>query len=180
MESCSDKALSLKTEGSRQLRAVRGGPTVVAAVRPDWARGLQAGGSFFHDKISNDLVGLDDRYGESIVNAYVVYAAHGLELLNEGFLIRNSELHGPNLFNMPAFYSQVEKQVHHFRPFVRYQYVNTNPRSVFEDVLLRHGPSFGSRYDINDFIAFTAQLDHTMRKGQPNLNGLQLQFAFTF
>jgi len=150
--------------------------------RPDWLRGLQLGGSFFHDKISNNHRGLNDRYGQTIVNAYVVYIGHGLELLNEGLLIRHSELQGsdPELFNMPAFYSQVSRRVGNFRPFLRYQYVNTNPGSVFEDVLLRHGPSFGSRYDLNDYVAFTAQLDHTLRKGQPDLNGLQLQFAFTF
>jgi hypothetical protein len=148
--------------------------------RPDWARGLQVGGSFFHDKISDNRLGLNIRYGQTIVNAYAAYTAHGLELLNEGFLIRHSDLQGPNVFNMPAFYTQVSEKIRNLRPFVRYQYVNTNPRSIFEDVLLRHGPSFGTRYDFNDFIAFTAQLDHTMRKGQPDLNGLQLQFAFTF
>jgi len=147
-------------------------------VRPDWTRGLQVGASFYHDKVSDNRLGV--RYGQSIVNAYVVYTAHGLELLNEGFLIRHTDLQGPNVFNMPAFYSQVSEEVRHFRPFVRYQYVNTNPRSIFEDVSLRHGPSFGTRYDFNDFIALTAQLDHTVRKGQPDLNGLQLQFAFTF
>ena len=148
--------------------------------RPDWARGLQVGGSFFHDKISNTHPGLSDRYGQTIANAYVVYAGNGLELLNEGFLIRHAELRGAEVFNMPAFYTQVSQRVGRFRPFVRYQYVNTNPDSVFDDVLLRYGPSFGSRYDFNDYIAFTAQLDHTLRKGQPDLNGLQLQFAFTF
>ena len=96
------------------------------------------------------------------------------------FLIRHSGLQDPTVFNMPAFYSQLSKKVRQFGPFVRYQYVNANPRSVFEDVRLRHGPSFGSRYDFNDYVAFTAQLDHTLRKGQPDLNGLQLQFAFTF
>ena len=148
--------------------------------RPDWARGLQLGGSFFHDKISNTHPGLSDRYGQTIVNGYVVYVAHGLEFLNEGFLIRHTELQGSEVFNMPAFYTQVSQRVGHSRPFVRYQYVNTNSGSVFDDVLLRYGPSFGSRYDFNDYIAFTAQLDHTLRKGQPDLNGLQLQFAFTF
>lgn len=148
--------------------------------RPDWARGLQVGGSFFHDQISNNHRGVNERYGQTIVNGYAVYIGHGLELLNEGFLIRHTELHGLEQFNMPAFYSQVSRRVGHFRPFARYQYVNTDPDSVFEDVLLRHGPTFGSRYDFNDYIAFTAELDHTLRKGQPDLNGLQLQFAFTF
>jgi hypothetical protein len=166
--------------GSGELNDENNGNHVLLGffVRPDWARGLQVGSSFFHDKIGNE--GGNERYGQTIVNAYVVYTAHGLELLNEGFLVRHSELQGPDLFNMPAFYSQVSKKIRHSRPFVRYQYVNANPRSIFEDVSLRHGPSFGTRYDFNDFIALTAQLDHTIRKGQPDLNGLQLQFAFTF
>jgi hypothetical protein len=29
-------------------------------------------------------------------------------------------------------------------------------------------------------MAFKAQLDHTVRRGEPDLNGLQLQWAFTF
>lgn len=168
--------------GSGELNDENNGNHVLLGffARPDWARGLQVGGSFFHDRISDSRQGANERYGQSIVNAYVAYTAHDLELLNEGFLIRHSDLQGPNVFNMPAFYTQVSKKVRQFRPFFRYQYVNANPRSIFEDVLLRHGPSFGSRYDLNEFIAFTAQLDHTMRKGQPDLNGLQLQFAFTF
>jgi hypothetical protein len=151
-----------------------------AFLRPDWVPGFQVGGSFFHDKISNNFGDRNVRLGQTIVNAYAVYIAHGLEFLNEAFLIRHSELHGPALYNMPAFYTQVSQRVGRFRPFVRYQYVNANPDSMFEDVLRRQGPSFGSRYDLSDSIAFTAQLDHTLRKGQPDLNGLQLQFAFTF
>jgi hypothetical protein len=83
---------------------------------------------------------------------------------------------------MPAFYSQFSKQLGPIRPFFRYQYMNanSNSNSIFDDVGLRYGPSFGTRYDLNDYIAFKAQLDHTVRRGQPDLNGLQLQFAFTF
>ena len=149
-------------------------------VRPDYVPGLQAGGSYYHDKITNNLPGQSDRYGQTIVNAHVTYTAHRVEWLNEGFLIRHAELHGPDLFNMPAFYSQLSKQWGRIRPFVRYQYVNANPASIFEDILLRHGPSFGVRYDFNDYIAFKAQLDNTVRKGQPDLNGLHLQAAFSF
>jgi hypothetical protein len=81
---------------------------------------------------------------------------------------------------MPAFYSQLSQRFGHVRPYVRYQYVNTNPASVFEDVLLRQGSSLGTRFDFNDSIAFKVQVDHTLRKGQPDLNGLQMQFALTF
>jgi hypothetical protein len=108
--------------------------------------------------------------------------AHGIEFLNEGFLIRQALIGGSLHFDMPAFYSQFSKQLGPIRPFFRYQYMNanSNSNSIFDDVGLRYGPSFGARYDLNDYIAFKAQLDHTVRRGQPDLNGLQLQFAFTF
>jgi hypothetical protein len=151
-------------------------------LRPDAFRGLQIGTSYYHDKISNFVQGLSIRYGQSIVNGYVVYVAHGIEFLNEGFLIRDAALHFSNaVFNTPAFYSQVSKQMGHIRPFFRFQYVNASPNdSIYDAVGLRFGPSFGARYDLNDYIAFKVQLEHTVRRGEPGLNGLQLQLAFTF
>jgi len=166
-------------------------------LRPDALRGLQIGTSYYHDKISNIVLGTfsgaplppprgapgsSARYGQTIVNGYVVYLAHGIEFLNEGFLIRAAPLHFTDpVFNTPAFYTQFSKQLGHLRPFFRYQYVNASPNNlIYNDVGLRHGPSFGARYDLNDYIALKAQLDHTVRRGEPDLNGLQLQFAFTF
>ncbi|MFZ0954977.1 MAG: hypothetical protein WAN60_01440 [Candidatus Sulfotelmatobacter sp.] len=165
--------------------------------RPDWLRGLQFGGSYYHDQISNNMLnrlggtplpplpgslGPAVRYGQTIVNAYAVYVAHGIEFLNEGFLIRQALVGGSLHFDVPAFYSQFSRQLGPVRPFFRYQYVNasSNNNSVFDDVGLRFGPSFGVRYDLNDYIALKAQLDHTARGGEPDLNGLQLQVAFTF
>jgi hypothetical protein len=51
---------------------------------------------------------------------------------------------------------------------------------LLADLDLRYGPSFGVRYDFNDSIAFKAQLDHTVREGEPDLNGLHLQLTFKF
>jgi len=168
--------------GSGQLNDESDGNHVLLGLfaRPDGVAGLQVGSSFFHDKITNNESGAPVRYGQTILNAYVVYVRHGLELLNEGFLIRHSALHATDVFNMPAFYTQVSRRFGRMSPFFRYQYANANPNSVFEDVQLRFGPSFGARYDLNDYIALKAQLDHTTRKGQPDLNGLHLQAAFTF
>ena len=166
-------------------------------LRPDALRGLQVGTSYYHDKISDNTLntfsgaplppppsapGLSARYGQTIVNGYVVYVAHGIEFLNEGFLIRDTPLHfAYPVYNTPAFYTQFSKQIGQLRPFFRYQYVNANPNNlIYNDVGLRYGPSFGARYDLNDFVAFKAQLDHTHRGGAPDLNALQLQFAFTF
>lgn len=150
-------------------------------VRPDTFPGLQIGGTFYHDKIGDASAQSPVRYGQSIVNAHVVYVEHGIEILNEGFLIRHVSDNGQTVFNMPGFYSQFSKRFGRLRPFFRYQYVNTNNNdAIFDDVGLRFGPSFGARYDIDDNIAFKAQLDHTAREHKPNLNGLQLQLAFTF
>ncbi len=151
-------------------------------LRPDAFRGLQIGGSYYHDKISNLIQGPSLRFGQTIVNGYAVYVAHEFEFLNEGFLIRDAALHfSTAVFNTPAFYSQLSRKFGPIRPFVRYQYVNTSSNNeIYDDIGLRAGPSFGARYDLNDYIAAKAQLNHTMRRGQPDLNGLQLQLAFTF
>jgi hypothetical protein len=148
--------------------------------RPETLRGLQIGGSVFHDKISALKFGPQVRMGQTIVNGYVVYNGHGVEFLSEGFLIRHAFEHSDVKCNMPAFYSQISKKFGALRPFVRYQYVNANGNSIFEDVLLRHGPSFGVRYEINENMAFKTQLDHTLRKGKGDLNGLHMQLAVTF
>jgi hypothetical protein len=142
--------------------------------------GLQIGVSVYHDEISDFRLGPTARLGQTIANAHVVYVGHGVEFLNEGFLIRHAYDQSSTIYNMPAFYSQVSKRFGRVRPFVRYQYINANSGSIFGDIALRRGPSFGTRYDLNDYFAFKAQLDHTLRKGEPDLNGLHLQLAFTF
>jgi hypothetical protein len=119
------------------------------------------------------------RLGQTIVNAHVVYNARGIEFLNEAFLIQHAYEKSTTVFNMPAFYSQFSKRFGRWRPFVRYQYANANPNSILQDVSLRHGPSFGSRYEFSDNVAFKLQLDHTLRKNQPDLNGLQTLVAFS-
>ena len=148
--------------------------------RPESIPGLQIGGSIYHDRISDLARGPNVRLGQTIVNGHIVYIRHEIEFLNEGFLIRHAYAQGLTVYDMPAFYSQISKRFGRIRPFFRYQYINANQNSILGDVALRYGPSFGARYDFNDFIAFKAQLDHTLRKGQPDLNGMHLQLAYTF
>jgi hypothetical protein len=164
--------------------------------RPEKLRGLQIGASYDHDQISNNVLnastraqvplppgspGPSARYNQTIVNAYAVYDAHGIEFLNEGFLIRHALIGGPLRFDTPVFYSQFSRQFGPVRPFFRYQYANASATNwIFDDVGLRFGPSFGARYDVNDYVAFKVQLDNTVRRGLPDLNGLHLQLAFAF
>jgi hypothetical protein len=148
--------------------------------RPDSIPGLQIGGSIYHDRISDFAKGPDVRLGQMIVNGHVVYIRHGIEFLGEGFLLRHAYEHRSTAYDTPAFYSQISKQFHRTRPFFRYQYINADVGGILDDVDLRYGPSFGVRYDFNDSIALKIQLDHTVRKGEPDLNGLHMQLVFKF
>jgi hypothetical protein len=161
-------------------------------ITPDRFPGLRIGGSYYHDQISNLTVntatGLQvplptdsERWNQTIVNGHIVYVAHGVEFLNEGFLVRDAPIGPGEAFNTPAFYSQFSEKFGPVRPFFRYQYLNASPQNlIYDDIGLRYGPSFGARYDFNDYVAFKAQLNHTVRRGLPDINGLQLQLAFTF
>jgi hypothetical protein len=149
--------------------------------RPDAVPGLQVGTSFYHDKISDPEEGLQERLGQTIVNAHVVYDDRKFEFLNEGFLIRHVREATGEVQNTTGFYSQISRQFRHaVRPYFRYQYINASTQSLFEDILLRHGPSVGVRYDFNAGLALKLQFDHTNRQGLDPLNGLQTQLAFTF
>jgi hypothetical protein len=149
-------------------------------VRPESISGLQLGGSVYHDRISDFAKGPDVRLGQTIVNAHVVYVRHGIEFLSEAFLVRHVYDLSSTVYNTPAFYSQISRQFHHVRPYFRYQYINADSGGILNDVGLRYGPSLGVRYDFNDSIAFKTQLDHTVRKGEPDLNGLHMQLVFKF
>ena len=95
-------------------------------------------------------------------------------------MIRHAELNGTNVFNMPGAYSLISKQFAPVQPFFRFQYLNMNPQSALHNVLLRYGPSFGTRYDFNRQIALKLQFDRTWRKSQLVLNGVQTQLSFAF
>ena len=171
--------------GSGELTDENNGNHINFAVfaRPEWVPGLQIGTSFYHDKISNitNSVPSSLRWGQTIVNGYVVYSSRGIEFLNEGFLIRDALIGRSAAADMPAFYSQFSKRLGPITPFFRYQYVNASINNIiYDDVGLRYGPSFGVRYDLNDYIALKAQLDRTFRRGEADLSGLHLQMAFTF
>jgi hypothetical protein len=145
-------------------------------VRPNSARGLQAGFSVYRDR----LTPLDAaRINQTISAGYVVYQNPRYESLNEFVLVRL--VSGRRVFNTPAFYTQFARQFGNARPFFRYQYINV-PRDnpVFGDVGRRNGPAFGLRYDLTDFAAFKAQFERTSRRTEKHLDELRLQLAFTF
>jgi hypothetical protein len=166
---------------------------------PDRFPGLRIGGSIYHDQISDlvspapgpgGIINPGDngivlspsaRWNQTIINGHLVYLSHGIEFLNEAFLIRHAPVAAGEVFNTPAFYSQFSRKFASFRPFFRYQYVNASLKNpIYDDISLRYGPSVGARYDLNDYVAFKAQWDHTERRRLPDLNGLHLQLSGAF
>src|SRR5207245_9267483 len=112
--------------------------------------GLQISGSIYNDRIKHRSNVSDASLGKTIVNGHIGYIRHGIEFLNEGFLIRHAYQQSSTVYNMPAFYSQISKQFHRVRPFFRYQYINANQGGFLEEFVLRHGPSFDLRFDFID------------------------------
>ena len=145
--------------------------------RPNAVHGLQVGFSAYHDSLHP--VGIPT-IGETIFDAYGILQRPSFEWLNEALLIRHA-VQGGHVFDTPGFYSQVSKAFGQYRPYFRYQYVNESPQEpMFPFVGLQHGPSVGLRYDATEAVALKLQYDRTMFRQQPSVNGLQLQFAFTF
>jgi hypothetical protein len=119
--------------------------------RPESIPGLQIGGSIYHDQISDTNGESTSRLGQTIVNAHVVYIRHGIEFLNEGFLIRHAYEGTSTVYHTPAFYSQISKQFRRLRPFFRYQYINANQKGLFQDVALRPHSCSRDRRQHRDF-----------------------------
>jgi hypothetical protein len=163
-------------------------------VRPERWRGLQAGVSYYMDRLTPDPgtlfqnpadpfpadVAARPRIDERIPAAYVVYQTGRFEFLNEALLIQHN-LNGYRTFNTPGFYSQISQRWGQVRPYFRYQYVNANPyEPVFGDVGLRQGPTTGLRFDITESAAFKAEYDRIMLRGFNATNGLATQVSFAF
>jgi hypothetical protein len=149
-------------------------------MKPDWAQGLNIGGSFYHDRINPSDTPFD--IGQTIYSAHLVYTTPKIEFLNEAFLIQH-DVTGLRTFNTPAFYSLISDNVAgKWRPYFMYQYTNANAFPVvLGDIGLFHGPSAGVRYDFNSYVAFKAQFDHTFRRAPlPNVNTVKTQLAFRF
>lgn len=147
--------------------------------RPEAIRGLQVGFSAYRDLLTPAAPLAID---ETILAAHAVYTGLDFEWLNEALLIRHAPQGTPQVFNTPGFYSQISRRFRSYRPYFRYQYVNA-PASepIFSpNVGLQHGPSFGLRYDMSEFVAVKVQYDYTMLRGDRTYHTVALQTGFTF
>jgi len=150
---------------------------VALYARPNAVQGLQVGFSAYHDGLHPAGAA---SIGEGIFAAHAVLQRPNFEWLNEAMVIRHA-VEGGRVFDTPGFYSQISKAFGPYRPYFRYQYVNASDQEpVFPFVGLQHGPSVGMRYDATEAVALKLQYDRSNYRQQSSVNGLELQFAFTF
>lgn len=150
---------------------------VAVYARPEWARGLQVGGSYYRDRLVPDGI---PHVTQSIGSAYAVYIVPRWEFLNEAVLLTNKLDGTPRAFRTPLMYTQVSRAFGKYRPYFRYQYVNSpgnDPINVYTDRY--QGPSVGVRWDFSDYAAFKLQYNRLDQR-LASSNSLNAQMGFTF
>jgi hypothetical protein len=146
--------------------------------RPEAIHGLQVGFSGYHDKLMP--LGLP-RVDETILAAHAVYMLPKFEWLNEVVLVRHALDGTSQVYNTPAFYTQIAKRFGSYQPYFRYQYINgSDQEPIFPDVGRIEGPSVGVRYDASESVALKLQYDYNIERQQRANNALSLQLGFTF
>jgi hypothetical protein len=148
-----------------------------AYIKPHWAPGLQMGASIYHDR--QYPLGL--RVDQRISSAYLVYDNSTWEFLAEGVLLTNHPQGSGRDYNTPLSYAQISRKFHRYRPYFRYQYVNSiEGDPVNQYTGLFQGPSAGLRVDVSDFAAFKVQYNRIFQHDVSAQNGLALQMSFAF
>jgi hypothetical protein len=151
---------------------------VAAYIAPEWARGLQIGGSYFRDRLVPAGIPHVEQHIESL---YAVYITPRWESLTEGVLLSNRIDGQSKIYRTPLLYSQLSLKFGNFRPYVRYQYVNSPANDPVNIYTGRYqGPSVGLRMDFTDYAAFKVQYNRLDQRAVLPLNGVDLQLAFTF
>jgi hypothetical protein len=146
--------------------------------RPEAIRGLQFGFSGYHDRL---MPRGKPRVDETILAAHAVYMVPKFEWLNEVVLVRHTPEGSSQVFNTPAFYSQIAKRFGSYQPYFRYQYINgSDHEPIFPAVGRIEGPSVGVRYDASESVSFKAQYDYNIARHIASYNTLTLQLGFTF
>ncbi|HEX4810765.1 MAG TPA: hypothetical protein VH325_17645 [Bryobacteraceae bacterium] len=157
---------------------------VAAYIAPEWARGLQIGGSYYRDRMMP--VGIP-HVQQDIESAYAVYITPTWEFMNEAVALNNRIDGQPRVFHTPLMYTQLSRKFGMYRPFVRYQYVNSmqgDPVNIYTGRYT--GPSVGLRIDFADYAAFKLQYNRLYQNSifpvvnNSTANGLDTQVAFTF
>ena len=158
--------------------------------RPAKLYGLELGGSIYQDKITF-LAPTNQSYREWITSAYVAWTKGSPEFLLEFDNVRHRNIFTNQITNSDAFYVQFAYRLprfeRSFKPYYRLEYAHM---PLSERVFAHFDQVesiFGLRYDISNFAAFKVEYRNTKSQpgaldihGEPLINGLFFQTAFTF
>jgi len=147
--------------------------------KPEWADGLQFGGSY----LTGDLIPANTnlKVNQEISSAYVVFINSKWEFMNEIVLLQHQITDGGRSFNSPMGYTQLAYRFGKYRPYFRWQEVNipnNDPVTAFKGRY--EGPSVGMRVDFFSYAAFKVQYNRVYLRNAEAQNGIELQTAFTF
>jgi hypothetical protein len=149
-----------------------------AFARPAGVPGFQTGFSVYGDRLYPTG---GPKVAETIWDAYMTYHPSGLEFTNEALVMRHAIEGSNQVFHNTGFYSILSKNLGRYRPYFSYEYLNiARNEPIWGSVGLRHGPSTGLRYELNESVAFKLEYFRLMRRGFADVNGVRTQIAFTF
>jgi hypothetical protein len=147
------------------------------AVVPAAARGLELGASAYLDRLPPDGASRLADVREHIFGGYLLYAAHGLELLAEASQVRH-RFEGRE-FRTWGYYAQGGLRRGRWMPYYRYDRVDVADGDPFLEPLDVHVHTVGLRFDAQAWAALKGEY-HLRHQGADDIHSARLQAAFAF
>lgn len=145
-------------------------------VRPERWRGLEAGVSWYADRLTPDTL---PAVRERIAAGYVVYRTPGIELLAETVVLRHAS--AGRSTDVTGGYVQAAYSLGIARPYLRYDRVAAaGADPLFGHYGLRQGPTAGVRWDVEEFMALKTQVGQLRRPGGATVGRVEVQAAVSF
>jgi hypothetical protein len=151
-------------------------------VKPDKLYGLQAGASYYSDKL--DVTGRPEA-AERIESAHLVWAKESPEFIAEFFNVSHKVAGTDFWTHNQAWYAQLAYRLpfaSRWKPYYRYEQIHTpNSDQIFKGLNLSLSSSTaGVRFDISNFAALKFEYRNQARPGLSNINVAWAQTSFTF
>ncbi len=149
--------------------------------KPDRIYGLQFGGAFYKDRITN----ASGDFKELITSGHLIYQRQNLELMSEVSNVRHENALTRGIANSIAYYAQTAYRIpgleKNWQPYYRFEYMHI-PRSetLFRLIPGHNTSTIGLRHDVSSFAAIKLEYRSIGRAGQPRFNGAFAQTSFVF
>jgi hypothetical protein len=156
--------------------------TAALSIRPAALFGLQAGGGYYHDRVS-PATGVEA--GEGIASAYVAWQSERPEVIVEYAQVRHTLAAGGATTANHGGYVQLAYRLpggaQRWKPYLRTEQVSpASDDVIFAPLSLGYrGTVGGVRYDFAPYAALKGEVRHERFQGKEWSNGLYLNASFT-